>query len=495
MKGKLSRSRAARGVALALVLLVALEAVYLIAGNVIIRTGLLRSWINDGPDRTTVAYTSARTFWPGLVHVTGLRIWDRDESTEWRIALDEGEARIGLLDLLRRRFHTSFLNGSGLVLRIRTRLAPSEATPHELSLLPEIPEFPEPPVREPAAKEKDTPSSEVWSIVLDGVAVDDVREIWVDNYHYTGRSQLTGALHLVPHRTLEVPRSVLDVADGAMEYRGLPAAAALRGRVETEVLECSLPELKGGDVLKFMIGLGRVEGRIDDTQVLDEIVGLAPHVRFRKGQGTLLAELSLDRGRGTGHLDFSIDDIQALTDGLRLDGRADGSMRLAALDLHENRADFDGSRLRLRDIVVTKTDGRSRPWWMSLDVARGRLATAVPRVFRSRITATARDARPLYRLLNTGLPHWAEGMLELESMSARADVAIGESFIEADSLVAEGDEYRVEGRIRRRGKSANGLFLVSQGRLDVAAAIVEGTTELKVFRAEKWYRERTAAPF
>src|SRR6185369_125285 len=169
MSGRARGSRLARGIVLAIVLLASLEVLYLVAGNVIIRTSLLRSWINDGPERTHVAYTSARTFWPGFVHVTGLRIWDRDESVEWRIALDEGEARIGLLDLMRRHFHTSFLKGNGLVLRIRTRLTPSQATPHELSLLPDIPEFPEPPVRDPAAREEEPPSSRIWIIDLDGV--------------------------------------------------------------------------------------------------------------------------------------------------------------------------------------------------------------------------------------------------------------------------------------------------------------------------------------
>src|SRR6185436_20000483 len=99
--------------------------------------------------------------------------------------------------------------------------------------------------------------------------------------------------------------------------------------------------------------------------------------------------------------------------GLRLDGRADGTIRLAALDLEKSRADFTGSQLRLRDIVVTRESGRSRPWWMALDVASGTLVTSKSGVFRARLTATAKDARPLYRLLNTGLPHWAEGMLEL----------------------------------------------------------------------------------
>ena len=495
MIGGVFRLRAAQ-ITLAIVLaLVALESLYLVVGNAIIRTDLLRSWINDGPDRTHVEYGSAYTLWPGRVHVTGLRIWDRDDAAEWRISLDEGVGRIGLWELLGRRFHTSHLRGTGLVLRIRSRLPAAQATPRELSLLPEIPELPEPPVRAPGRKDTEPPSSEVWSVFLDTVAVEDVREIWVDTYHFTGRSRLTGALYLVPHQTLEVPKTVLDVEDGAMQYRGLPAAAALHGRVETAVRECSLPGLSGGDVLKFMTGLGRVEGRIDDTQVLDEIVGLAPHVRFRKGRGTALAELSLDQGRGTGHLDFAIEGIQALTEGLRLDGHADGSMRLSALDLMEGHADFDGSRLRMRNVVVTKDNGQSRPWWMSLDIGSGRLGTDVPRVFRSRITATARDARPLYRLLNTGLPHWAEGILELDSMSARADVTIGESFIEADSLVAEGDDYRIEGRYRRRGTSSNGLFLVSRGHLDVAAAIVEGKTDLKLLRAEKWYREHAATAF
>jgi len=99
-------SRAARITLTIVLALLALEALYLAAGNVIVRTRLLRSWINDGPERTKVEYRSAYTLWPGCVHVTGLRIWDRDVNAEWRIALDEGVGRIGLWDLLGRRFHT-----------------------------------------------------------------------------------------------------------------------------------------------------------------------------------------------------------------------------------------------------------------------------------------------------------------------------------------------------------------------------------------------------
>ena len=71
--------------------------------------------------------------------------------------------------------------------------------------------------------------------------------------------------------------------------------------------------------------------------------------------------------------------------------------------------------------------------------------------------------------------------------------SLGSAYIEAESLVAEGDEYRVEGRYRRRGVQTRGLFLVSHGHLDLAAALEGATTDLKVFRAEKWYRERAAA--
>src|SRR5262245_45585503 len=99
------------GIALALA---GLYLLYLCVANVIIRTRLLRSWINDGSSSTHVEYESASTFWPGRAHVTGLRIWDRDRAVEWRIALDEGVAWIGLLDLLGHRFHTSSIRGTGL---------------------------------------------------------------------------------------------------------------------------------------------------------------------------------------------------------------------------------------------------------------------------------------------------------------------------------------------------------------------------------------------
>lgn len=472
--------------------LVALEAIYLVAGNVLLRTGLLRSMINDGPDSTTVEYASAYTLWPGRVRLTGLRVRDRDHHTEWWVALDEGVARIGLLDLIGRTFHASGVRGKGLVIRIRSRVPAEEATPRWLSYLPDIPGFPDPPV-EPAEKDRPKPSSNPWTVRLDGVAVEDVREIWVDEYHITGRSRVTGGLHLVPHRTLELPRTILDVRDGDMQYRNLPGATALTGRVEVAVRASDLKEAKGGNILKFMTGLGRVEGRIDGTQVLDEIVGLAPHVRFQNGHGTVVAEMSLDQGRGTGHLDFAIDDFRAVTEGLRLDGRADGTMRLAFLDLEKGQADFAGSRLRVHDVVVTKDSGRSRPWWMALDLGTGRLSLDPPRVFRSRMTATARDARPLYRLLNTGLPHWAEGMLDIDSMSVHANVALGNDFIELDSLLAEGADYRVEGHYLRRGSQSHGLFLISRGRLDLAASVAAGKTELKMFRAEHWFHERAAS--
>src|SRR5262245_37587639 len=66
-----------RALGLVTAVLIAAYVLYLVAANVIIRTHLLRSWINGRPEDTYIDYASAITFWPGQVHVRDLLIRDR----------------------------------------------------------------------------------------------------------------------------------------------------------------------------------------------------------------------------------------------------------------------------------------------------------------------------------------------------------------------------------------------------------------------------------
>src|SRR5712691_13114979 len=73
-----SRSRSIlMGISLLVLIPAFLFAGYLVSANILLRTRLLRSMINDGPDKTYVEYGSAYSLWPGRVRVRDLRIRDR----------------------------------------------------------------------------------------------------------------------------------------------------------------------------------------------------------------------------------------------------------------------------------------------------------------------------------------------------------------------------------------------------------------------------------
>lgn len=472
----------------AVLLAVGMLLCYFIVANVLIRTRLLRALINDGPNTTSIEYSSAYSLWPGRVRISDLLIRDRSTASEWMIALDEGRASIRLLDLLRGEFHPTRIRGRGLVLRVRSRLKPEEATPRYLSFLPPIPGFPDPPLREPG-QTAPLPTGHEWTIRLEDVAVDVVREIWVDDYHYTGDARLTGGMLLHPRLRLEVFPSSLEVMSGALRLKDETLAASITARLDATVRPCDLREASGEAVLNFLTGKGRATGRIESVRVLNEMLDTPPTLRLESGTGTLVAELSLDNGHGKGALDVSAKGVRAVMTDAVMKGDAEGLLRLAALDLEKGFADFSGSRLEVRNVLVQRGDETPWLWWGRLDLMAGDLRTGPPRILYGHIAVHAQDARPLYRLLNTELPPWAERLLTMEGVTATVDVAISRSFLDVESLEAKGGAFRILGRYHAAKESSDGMFLIDAGSLALGVALGGGKTELKLVGARTWFQE------
>jgi hypothetical protein len=477
----------------ALLLAVGVLASYLIAANVLVRTRLLRALINDGPDSTSVEYSSAYSLWPGRVRVRDLRIRDRGIASEWMIALDEGRASINLLDLLQGKFHPTHIRGKGLVILVRSRLTPEEATPRRLSFLPPIAGFPAPPLREPGQKALPPTGSE-WTIGLEDVDVDGVREIWVDEYRYTGDATLTGGMLLHPRRRFEVFPSSLEVRSGTLRLSEEPLAASVRARLDAVIHPYDLREESGDAVLRFLTGTGRAEGRIESIHFLNGMLDTPPTLQLEGGTGALAAELALDRASGTGVLGFSAKEIQAVMPEAEMTGEAEGQLRLARLDLNSGLADFSGSHLDVRNVLVKRGGEAPWPWWGALEVAAGDLRTGPPRVFYAHLELRAHDARPLYRLMNAQLPAWAESLLKMKGVTATADVALAKSFVDVKSLEAQGGAFHILGRYHAGRDSSDGAFLIDTGSLAVGVGLSGGTSQLALVRARDWYREHMARP-
>ncbi|HEY8089805.1 MAG TPA: hypothetical protein VIF09_18220, partial [Polyangiaceae bacterium] len=175
-------------------------------------------------------YASAYSVVPGRIHVSGLRIRGRDSNVEWVLTLERCDFRVSFRDLLRHRFHADHVRGDGLTMRIRQR-EPS-FTADEAAALPPVPGFADPPLSGPKPPPLSDADYNLWSIWLEDVVADHVREIWVDTIRYSGDLQIRGRWFFRPVRWLDIgPATVtahdLDVSHGPRE----PWVAGAMGQI------------------------------------------------------------------------------------------------------------------------------------------------------------------------------------------------------------------------------------------------------------------------
>jgi hypothetical protein len=113
--------------------------------------------INKKPEKMQITWTSARSWFPGVVTVDELEIRGQTRRIQWYIAADDVHARISLLRLPLKRVHLSSAHTAGIDFRLRRRLDPpakegAEGAPPEIrgsEHFPEIPGFTNPPDPKP----------------------------------------------------------------------------------------------------------------------------------------------------------------------------------------------------------------------------------------------------------------------------------------------------------------------------------------------------------
>ena len=121
------------------------------ATNLVLRSDWLSGQINSDPATLFVTYAGARSLVPGRLRFDTLVLRSRDSNVEWEARLEGVSVRVGLFDLLRRRFRAGSVRADALSFRLRERLERPEATPARLARYPSIAGFGEPPLRDPPA--------------------------------------------------------------------------------------------------------------------------------------------------------------------------------------------------------------------------------------------------------------------------------------------------------------------------------------------------------
>jgi hypothetical protein len=293
--------RIARRTLLAVLVFAALlYPVYLAVGNWMLRSGVER-WLNRRPERFLIQCDSAWTVWPGVVHVRGFRIRGQTPSVQWWGSVDRGTLWVRLWDLQDREFIAGPVQGTGVSFRLRRRAdAPRRRRVTQQGLEPAIPGFSNPPARKPETLYPPAPPRrrrDPWHIRLARIQFEDVREIWIEEYHFAGKGRVTSGFDLRLRKSVELDPTRLEVASGDLLLGDRPILATAKGRIEGRIEPFSPAEHRGWDVLRFVSGRAGFQGRVRSLEFLDLHFRKTKWLDIRSGGGPVDVDLRMGRGR------------------------------------------------------------------------------------------------------------------------------------------------------------------------------------------------------
>ncbi|HLK35980.1 MAG TPA: hypothetical protein VKU41_04455, partial [Polyangiaceae bacterium] len=286
---------------------VALAASYLVVANVLLRTRLLRDAIGGSSlnfafsgsfSEVRLEYKSAYSILPGRVHVEGLTIRGRDRAVEWFLSVDRTDVAISLVDLLHRTLRATRVRSSGLAIRARLRLSRENATPIVVAALPSIPGFADPPFLDdgPAPPPRTDTTYNLWSVDLEDVDVEHVREVWIHVGRSEGESRVRGRWLFRPQRWLDVGPAMVEANGVDLFYGRHPLATGLRGSMRITMHPFDLREAKGLAIFDHASYRGELRGKA----IFAEALGLlAPRsgVTFTSCDSAVDARIVVDHGK------------------------------------------------------------------------------------------------------------------------------------------------------------------------------------------------------
>jgi hypothetical protein len=265
--------RARRALGIGAIALFAALASYLVGMNVFLRTRLFRDAITSSSGSLLVDYRSAYSLWPGRIHVEGLVIRGRDSAVEWILLLDRCDFRVSLPSLARKRFHASHVNGDGLSLRVRLR-RDGPVTPEEARALPPVPGFLDPPLADvgPPPPPLTDANYNLWSVDLEDVDANHVRELWIDTMRYSGDLEVRGRWLFRPLRWLDVGPATIDLRSLEVGYGMVePWLSRATGELKATIRPFALQEVLGADMIGRVSVQGNVRGILRMTDVLGQL--------------------------------------------------------------------------------------------------------------------------------------------------------------------------------------------------------------------------------
>jgi len=257
----------------AAVAIVSLYVLYVALLNVFLSTSLFERVINQDPVTLDIHYSKGWTILPGRIHARDLSIRSSDSNVEWILRLDAVEFDISFLALAQQRFEVTRARGHGISMRARQKLALPPASIEDVAQLPPIEGFPAysmRPAGPPSLERWFDEHYALWTVRLDDVIAENVREVWVDSGRFEGDARITGGFYLKPIRAVVVGPAHVDARPGSRITLGRSTVVAheANGTVDLTIDRFDPRVLDGSSIFRHVTATTELRGRFADPATL-----------------------------------------------------------------------------------------------------------------------------------------------------------------------------------------------------------------------------------
>ncbi len=380
---------------------IVVELIYILAGNIMLSTGVLKNILNRRPEKLVVNWTAAYTVFPGRVTVRGFEIHNRTIRTDWEVRLARATFNMTLTALLRRTFHVTGLEGSGGEFQLK--LIPREPFPEPGGIsdtkgalrlrsgrplgslssvkskdsgrplgslssvkskesgrpLGSLSSVKSKDSGRPSGAQSDDESRPRWLIHLKNVSIRDITGIRIAEYALVTRGRIRGNMRYLTRSTMQVYDTEVTLENGDLQFRNRAVGTDLNIICREVELGPYIPrDYRGIKSCEFLSGELLLEGEITTVDFLDYYFRDMPWLRI-DGSGEISTHLKLNRGTFTdsSRLDLESDTFTAQLRDITVRGNGILHGRITGFGLDsETRFNLD-----LKDIAVDKPDRFKSP--------------------------------------------------------------------------------------------------------------------------------------
>lgn len=493
--------RALRQTLLAIPLvLLGLEALWLIAANLLLRPGgVVSGWVNRKPEKVRMEWIEAWSYWPGDLRVKGFRIRIIQLTTQWSVAMDSARAQVGMSALLDKRFLARGLRSEGVVLRLR-RLPGPNASPTKQSVLAPIPwaEFATRPsnaeVKAILAAQVRPPKKKVWAVDIPSAEARSVREIWINEFRYRGLGSAGGSFFVRPKERLNLDLTRLDVGAGVITLGADKVVEVSSGRVAAALPQINTVVYRGRDVFQKLDAKFTLEAGFLDTRFAKFYHDRFPTLNLSGTPGSLSVDGSVTEGNLQGSFALRGEDVQADYQGVSLWGdlRVDG--RIERWVFADGEIDFSGTSASVTNVAMHEA-GKRKPladaWQGRATLENARLKLGEVSRLDTDIAAKIQNSRPLLEIFRGGkeVPWVMECTLSDRNLDARASIRVGGGLVEVSSFEVTGEKLHARSRLRwEKNREPHGILYLKRGVFSIGLE-TGGERNVKIIHPKEWFEE------